>query len=48
LPAADTEVLAVAIGAGGRPITVWHGQPVPLTPGDVARLAAAAELARGG
>jgi hypothetical protein len=36
----------MAIGAGGRPITVRHGQPAPLTPGDAARLAAAGELAR--
>jgi hypothetical protein len=36
----------VAIGAAGQPITVRHGLPGPLTPGGVARLAAAGELAR--
>ena len=44
--AADAEDLATTISMAGRPITVRHGQPGPLTPDDVARLAAG-ELARG-
>jgi hypothetical protein len=44
--AADAEELATTISMAGRPITVRHGQPGPLTPDDVARLAAG-ELARG-
>ena len=38
--AADAEDLATTISTAGRPITVRHGQPGPLTPDDVARLAA--------
>ena len=38
--------LATTISTAGRPITVRQGQPGPLTPGDVTRLAAG-ELARG-
>jgi hypothetical protein len=44
--AADAEELATTISMAGRPITVRHGQPGPLTPDDVARLAAGG-LARG-
>ena len=43
--AANAQDLAAAISAAGRPITVRSGQPGPLTPGDVTRLAAG-ELAR--
>ncbi|HEY5351112.1 MAG TPA: hypothetical protein VIK57_01525 [Streptosporangiaceae bacterium] len=44
--AADAGELAAIIGEVGRPIKVRHGQPGPLTPDDVTRLASG-ELARG-
>ena len=38
---ADAEELAGQIARAGVPVKVRHGQPRPLTPGDVARLASA-------
>ena len=46
LSCADAEDLAGQIARAGVPIKVRHGQPGPLSPGDVSRLAAG-EFTRG-